>query len=75
MDNVIKMITGFFGGLTTILMAVLPVTILWFVVTGGDVFGMDVIANLSALVASLGNGGFVGLVVLVIITSFFVGKK
>jgi|TARA_B100001094_G_C17689301_1_gene557258 hypothetical protein len=75
MESIIKYITGFFGGLLTIMMAVLPVTILWNVLTGGSVFGMDVIANLSALVASLGNGGFVGLVVLVIITSFFVGKK
>ena len=75
MESIIKYITGFFGGLLTIMMAVLPVTILWNVLTGGSVFGMDVIANLSALVASLGNGGFVGLVLLVIITSFFVGKK
>ena len=42
---------------------------------GGAVFGMDVIANLTALVAGLGNGGFVGLVVLVLIASFFVNKK
>jgi len=55
-------------------MAVLPVTILWQVLTGGNVFGMDVIANLSALVTSLGEGGFVGLVVLVIIASFFTKK-
>ncbi len=75
MESVIKYITGFFGGLMTIMMAVLPVTILWTVLTGGSVFGMDVIANLTALVNSLGQGGFVGLVVLVIIASFFVGKK
>lgn len=71
MDNVIKMITGFFGGLTTILMAV---SILWFVVTGGDVFGMDVIANLTSLVDGFGQGGFTGLVVLLIVASFFVKK-
>jgi len=75
MESVIKYITGFFGGLMTIMMAVLPVTILWTVLTGGSVFGMDIIANLTALVNSLGQGGFVGLVVLVIIASFFVGKK
>ena len=75
MENVIKYITGFFGGLMTIMMAVLPVTILWTILTGGSVFGMDVIANLSALVTSLGQGGFVGLIVLVIIASFFVNKK
>ena len=74
MDNVIKYVTGFFGGLGTILMAVLPVTILWYILTGGSVFGMDVVANLTALITSLGNGGFVGLVVLVIIASFFVKK-
>jgi len=56
------------------MMAVLPVSILWTVLTGGTVFGIDVVANLSALVSALGNGGFVGLIVLVIITSFFVKK-
>ena len=74
MDNVIKYVAGFFGGLGTILLAVLPVTILWQILTGGSVFGMDVIANLSALVSTLGNGGFVGLIVLVLLASFFVKK-
>jgi len=74
MESVMKYITGFFGGLATVLMAVLPVTILWTVLTGGTVFGMDVIANLTALVNSLWQGGFVGLIVLVIIMSFFVKK-
>ena len=74
MESVIKYITGFFGGLMSVLLAVLPVTILWFVLTGGSVFGMDVVANLTTLISALGNGGFVGLVVLVIIASFFVKK-
>jgi hypothetical protein len=74
MDNVIKYVAGFFGGLMTILMAVLPVTILWTVLTGGSVFGMDVIANLTAIVTALGNGGFVGLIVLLLVASFFVKK-
>ena len=74
MENVMKMITGFFGGLMAVMMAVIPVTILWYVLTGGSVFGMDVIANLTALVNALGNGGFVGLVVLVIVMSFFTKK-
>jgi|TARA_R110000787_G_scaffold152941_3_gene266824 hypothetical protein len=74
MDSVIKYVTGFFGGLMTIMMAVLPVTILWTILTGGSVFGMDVIANLTALVNSLGEGGFVGLIVLVVVMSFFVKK-
>tara|TARA_R110000824_G_scaffold5206_6_gene24183 strand:+ start:836 stop:1060 length:225 start_codon:yes stop_codon:yes gene_type:complete len=74
MDNVIKQITTFVGGLGTVLLAVLPVTILWYILTGGSVFGMDVVANLTALITSLGNGGFVGLIVLVLLTSFFIKK-
>ena len=56
-------------------MAFIPVTILWFVLTGGSVFGMDVITNLTSLVNGFGEGGFVGLVVLILIASFFVNKK
>ena len=74
MDSVIKYVNGFFGGLLSIMMTILPVTILWTVLTGGTVFGMDVIANLTSLVNSLGQGGFAGLVVLVIVGSFFIKK-
>tara|TARA_Y100000361_G_scaffold149038_1_gene162741 strand:- start:60 stop:284 length:225 start_codon:yes stop_codon:yes gene_type:complete len=74
MENVMKMITGFFSGLMTVMMAVIPVTILWFVLTGGSVFGMDVITNLTSLVNGFGEGGFVGLVVLVLVMSFFIKK-
>ena len=74
MDSVMKYVTGFFGGLLTIMMAIFPVTILWQVLTGTNVFGMDVITNLTSLIEGLGNGGFVGLVVLVILASFFVKK-
>ena len=74
MEKIFSLVNGFLGGLGTLFMAFIPVTILWFVLTGGSVFGMDVVANLTALVNSLGNGGFVGLVVLVIVMSFFVKK-
>ena len=72
MEKAMNYITGFFGGLMSVMMAVLPVTILWYVLTGGDVFGMDVIANLTALVNSFGTGGFTGLVVMLLVASFFV---
>ena len=74
MENVMKMVTGFFGGLMTVMMAVIPVTILWYILTGGTVFGMDVVTNLTALITGLGNGGFVGLIVLVLVASFFMKK-
>jgi len=74
MDSVIKYVTGFFGGLMSIMMAIIPLSILWFVLTGGAIFNMDVVANLTALITSIGQGGFVGLVVLVLIVSFFTKK-
>ena len=72
MEKAMNYITGFFGGLMSVMIAILPVTILWYVLTGGDVFGTDVIANLTALVNSFGTGGFTGLVVMVLIAAFFV---
>ena len=75
MDSVMKYITGFFGGLLSIMMAVIPVSILWYVLSGGAIFNMDVVGNLTALINSLGDGGFVGLVVLVLLASFFTSKK
>ena len=72
MEKVMDYFKGFFGGLLAIMMAILPVTILWQVLTGGMVFDMDVITNIGNLVKSFGEGGFVGLVTLVIIMSFFI---
>jgi len=75
MENVIKYVTGFFSGLLSIMMAVVPVAILCNVLTGGTVFGMDIVANLTALLNTFGEGGFVGLIALVILTQFFVDRK
>ena len=74
MEKVFSIISGFLSGLGSLFMAFIPVTILWYVLTGGTVFGIDVIANLTALITGLGNGGFVGLIVLVLIASFFTKK-
>ena len=74
MEKVMNYLTGFFSGIVAIMMAILPVTILWTVLTGGSVFGMNVIANLGDLVNAFGQGGFTGLVVLLIVMSFFIKK-
>tara|TARA_R100001082_G_scaffold100901_1_gene70235 strand:- start:187 stop:411 length:225 start_codon:yes stop_codon:yes gene_type:complete len=74
MEKVTNYLTGFFGGLMAVMMSILPVTIIWYVLTGGDVWEMDVITNLTNLVNMFGNGGFTGLVVLVMLATFFVKK-
>ena len=72
MEKVTNYLTGFFGGLMAVMMSILPVTILWYILTGGDVWGMDVIANLTALINNFGTGGFTGLIVLMLVAGLFV---
>ena len=67
--------TGFFGGLVSIMMAIVPVTILWTLLTGGLVFNMDIIGNFMGMVNALGNAGFVGLLAIVFIMYFFLCDK
>ena len=74
METVFNYLNGFFSGLAGVLLTVLPLTILWEVLTGGLLFNMDVISNLTALVNEFRTGGFAGLVVLVLVASFFVKK-
>ncbi len=62
---------GFFGGLVSIMMSIIPVTILWQLLTGNVIFGMDVIGNFMGMLTAIGNAGFVGLLALVFIMYFF----
>ncbi len=71
MDPVFKMVNGFVGSLVTVFLGLIPLAILWFVLTGTSVLGFDVIANITTLLNTFLNGGFIGLVALVIIMSFF----
>jgi hypothetical protein len=74
MEKVTNYLTGFFSGLMTIMMSIIPVTILWYVLTGGNIWGMDIVTNLTNLINSFGTGGFTGLIVLLLIVGFFVKK-
>jgi|TARA_R110000796_G_scaffold3094_12_gene11946 hypothetical protein len=74
MDAVFKMVNGFVSSLVTVFTGLIPLAILWFVLTGTSVLGMDVVANLTTLMNMLVNGGFIGLIVLVILASFFTNK-
>ena len=70
-----KYLAGFFGGLVTIIMHVIPVTILWTLLTGEVIFGMDIVGNFMAMVNALGNAGFVGLIAVVFVMYFFTDCK
>ena len=75
MEKVMKYFNGFFSGLVSILMSIVPVTILWTLLTGTTVFGLDIIYNFMDMVTMLGNNGFVGLLALLFIMYFFLCEK
>ena len=74
MKNVFNMVNDFVKGLAGVFMGIIPLAILWFVLTGTSVLGFDIVGNMTALVDMLVNGGFIGLIVLVILMSFFTNK-
>ena len=74
MERVFSMVNGFVKGLSGVFMGIIPLAILWFVLTGTSVLGFDIVGNMTALVDMLVNGGFIGLIVLVILISFFTDK-
>ena len=75
MKNVFSMVNDFIKGLAGVFMGIIPLAILWFVLSGTSVLGMDVVSNMTSLIDMLANGGFIGLVVLVILASFFTNGK
>ena len=75
MEKVMKYVTGFLGGLVAIMMAIVPVTVLWALLTGTTIFGMDIIANFMEMVTMIGESGFVGLVSLLFVMYFFLCDK
>ena len=75
MEKVMNYLTEFFGGLVAIMISIIPVTILWTLLTGNVIFGMDIVGNFMAMENALGNAGFVGLLAVVFIMYFFMECK
>ena len=74
-------VKGIFGtigetltGITTILGSLVAVGIMSQIVFGTGWMGIDVVANISALVNTFLTGGVTGLIVLLVVLSFFNGK-
>jgi len=67
MDKIFEIIKSFFNNMNDLLLAVLSVGILVQVLFGGSVFGMDVVGNVTKLINSLGNSGFVGLIAVILL--------
>jgi len=74
----VKSIFGTIGetltGITAILGSVVSVGIMSQIVFGTGWMGIDVVANISALVNTFLTGGVTGLLVLLVVLSFFQSK-
>jgi hypothetical protein len=67
MDKIFGTIKSFFGGVSELLITLLSVGVLVQILFGAPVFGIDVVGNVTGLIDSLGNSGFVGLLAVIIL--------
>ena len=75
MNEILGKINDAVGGLTTLAMNLLALGILVEVIYGAGIFGMGVVGNVIKLINAMGSSGFVGLLSLIVLLSFFKGKK
>ena len=73
-SKVFDNVSGFAKKLTELLLTVLSLGGVAQVLYGNAIFGMDVIGNVVGIIESLGNGGVVGIIAIVVLISLL-GKK
>ena len=72
--SVFGLVGDVLGGLTGVLGSLVAVGVLSQVVFGAGWLGIDVIANISAIVNTFLGGGITGLITLVVLLSFWDNK-
>ena len=71
MKEVITMVKGYIDDLAHLLMSFVAIGAVSEVIFGTGVFGVNVIENLTSIIASFGEGGFAGLLALLILVGLF----
>jgi len=66
-----SMVGEFVGGLVELFASVAALGVISEVIFGSGVFGMNIVANLIGLVTSFGDGGFAGLLALLILVGLW----
>ena len=74
MNEIMGKVKGFLGELSKIMLSFESLSILAEVIFGVGVFGTSVVSDVMGLVQSLGGGGFVGLIALIILVQVFQKK-
>ena len=71
MKEIIDMVKGWVDDLAHLLMSFVAIGAVSEVIFGTGVFGVNVIENLTSIIASFGEGGFAGLLALLILVGLF----
>ena len=67
MENIFKMVNGFFSKMTALFLGLLSFGVMAEILFGGPVLGMSVIGNVMEIINMLGSNGVVGLIAMVIL--------
>ena len=67
MENIFKMVNGFFSKMTSLFLGLLSFGVMAEILFGSPVLGMSVIGNVMEIINMLGSSGVVGLMALVIL--------
>ena len=71
MKEFVAMVKGYIDDLAHLLMSFVAIGAVSEVIFGTGVFGVNVIENLTSIIASFGEGGFAGLLALLILVGLF----
>ena len=71
MKEVVTMVKGYIDDLAHLLISFVAIGAISEVIFGTGVFGVNVIENLTSIIAKFGEGGFAGLLALLILVGLF----
>jgi Na+/H+ antiporter NhaC len=69
--SIVSTITEGADSLVSVVTSLIVLSIFVGILTGGNVFGADVVGNVKALIQSFLDGGFAGLLALLVLLSFW----
>jgi len=69
--SIVSSITDGAESLVSVVTSLIVLSIFVGILTGGNVFGADVVGNVKALIQSFLDGGFAGLLALLVLLSFW----
>ncbi len=71
MKEVVTMVKGYLDDLAHLMLSFVAIGAISEVIFGTGIFGVNVIGNLTSIISKFGEGGFAGLVALLVLVGLF----